>query len=500
MMQKLKGSLLAIELNPIVVKELRQAVRSWAIIGALIMLTVVLFITVMSMVGLSGVSVDLSRPVGRNVLEVIVTILNVVGIIFIPGYVGARVTIERQAENLDLFYISTLSPARIIRGKMLSGAYIALLFYSICLPFMFFTNLLRGVDLPTIATAVGFSFFLVLVSIQVAIFIAAIPLNRAFKTLIALALMFFVVPMVASFIFSSFRMFRSGLGSSIGSWAFWSDILPGGLVVIAAVGLLHLLSIAMVTPPTANRALPIRVYVACVWLVSGIAAFIAQSTGSSRIFNVWMVCFVILGNLAFLVAACEPDRYSLRVRRDVPRSVLGRRFAFLFFSGAGGAFFWAAAGVLLTILFTRLVENGVLGAAVRPHIRIDEQDWAQIVAVTLYMLAYSLFGVALRRWFFPRQPAILGAVIAIILPTLWVFIPMLFTFFFNNFAVDVLERFHPGNPINVFMPRMTPYAILHLAYAAAMVIVGVLFNFTWLIRSMKEFKPLESAEENARVG
>ena len=71
-------------------------------------------------------------------------------VFFIPLYVGIRVAVERQENNPDLLYVSTLSPARIIRGKFLCGAYMALLFFSACMPFMAFTNLLRGVDLPTV--------------------------------------------------------------------------------------------------------------------------------------------------------------------------------------------------------------------------------------------------------------------------------------------------------------------------------------------------------------
>ena len=70
--------------------------------------------------------------------------------VFIPLYTGMRVGAERQDNNPDLLYVSTLSPARIIAGKFLCSCYIVLLFFSACMPFMAFTNLLRGVDLPTV--------------------------------------------------------------------------------------------------------------------------------------------------------------------------------------------------------------------------------------------------------------------------------------------------------------------------------------------------------------
>ena len=500
MMAKVKERVQALELNPIVVKELRQAVRSWAVVGALIVLTLVLFFTVMGMVGFSSVDLSFSRPVGRNVLEVIVTILNFVGILFIPAYVGTRVAAERQVGNMDLLYISTLSPARIIRGKMLSGAYVALLFYSICLPFMFFTNLLRGVDLPTIAIAVGFSFFMVIVAIQVAIFIAATPLTRGFKSVIALGLLFFVVPMVTGFVFSSFRMFRSGVGATIWGWSFWQGILPGAVLLLATVGLLHIMSIAMITPPTANRAMPVRIYITVVWFLTGAAAvalYVFQHTFWP--FGLWMGVFTGLGMFAFLAAVSEPNHYSLRVRRDIPKSVPRRVLAYFFYNGASGGLLWAVAGVGSTITVFVYVTGWLETAHGYPRVPMGLENLGRIWAIVLYALAYALYGAALRRWFFSRRPPVLAGVFAVVLPTLWLVIPMITSFIWNNFRFDILERVHLGDPVNVFMPKMEPYWRSHLGCAAVMAAVGLVLNFRWLVAGMRGFKPLETESEAAKV-
>ena len=45
-MDRVKSIFNALELNPIVVKELRQAVRSWAVVGTLLLFLIVLFFTV----------------------------------------------------------------------------------------------------------------------------------------------------------------------------------------------------------------------------------------------------------------------------------------------------------------------------------------------------------------------------------------------------------------------------------------------------------------------
>ena len=118
------------ELNPIVVKELRQAVRSWAVTGMLLLFLIILFVVSVAFLVFQSFDVDPDVRLGGAMFSVFVCILAVASIFFIPLYVGVRVAAERLENNPDLFYISTLSPARIILGKFLCGAYMAVLFRS----------------------------------------------------------------------------------------------------------------------------------------------------------------------------------------------------------------------------------------------------------------------------------------------------------------------------------------------------------------------------------
>src|SRR5215213_1476761 len=138
------------ELNPVVVKELRQSVRSWAVTGTLLLFLIVLFCAALAFLISQSFQVGVNRRIGAEIFSTFTVILTGASLLFIPLYVGVRLAAERQESNLDLLYISTLTPERIIRGKFLCGAYMTVLFFSACMPFMAFTNLLRGVDLPTV--------------------------------------------------------------------------------------------------------------------------------------------------------------------------------------------------------------------------------------------------------------------------------------------------------------------------------------------------------------
>ena len=201
------------ELNPIVIKELRQAVRSWAVTGMLLLFLTVLFITSLVVLVNQSLNVNEDAELGRQMFQMFTVILAGASILFIPLYIGGRLGAERMESNHDLLYVSTLSPVRIIRGKFFCGAYLALLFFSVCLPFMTLTNLLRGIDLPSVFFILAVLFLVVCALNQVAIFLACLPLNRAFKLLLALGGFFCSFWIIAGLMIISLEMTRSGIGS-----------------------------------------------------------------------------------------------------------------------------------------------------------------------------------------------------------------------------------------------------------------------------------------------
>ena len=199
-----------------------------------------------------------------------VVILAGASVFFIPLYTGVRVAAERQENNPDLLYVTTLSPTRIILGKFLCSAYIALLFFSACMPFMAFTNLLRGVDLPTVFFILAFLFLVVCAANMVAIFLACLPMSRPFKFLFVIYGIFQSFGVIASLVGASFTMMRSGIGAMMSGRDFWIGTLTFAGIGLALIGLLFVLSVALISPPSANRALPSRVYLTVVWLLGGL--------------------------------------------------------------------------------------------------------------------------------------------------------------------------------------------------------------------------------------
>ena len=213
------------ELNPVVVKELRQAVRSWAVTATLLLFLLVLLCAAVVFFVTQSFEVTTNQRLGADIFTTFSVILTGASLFFIPLYVGVRVANERQESDLDLLYISTLTPKRIIRGKFFCGAYVAVLFFSACMPFMTFTNLLRGVDLPSVFFALVCLFLAVCCSVQVAIFLACLPISKVLKILVGLGAAFASCWLVIGLTFWTSQMMQRGVGSMMSDRTFWAGFL-----------------------------------------------------------------------------------------------------------------------------------------------------------------------------------------------------------------------------------------------------------------------------------
>ncbi|HEU5123185.1 MAG TPA: hypothetical protein VFW05_03875 [Verrucomicrobiae bacterium] len=466
------------ELNPVVVKELRQSVRSWAVTGMLLLFLAVLFCTALTFLVRQSFEISVDQRLGSTIFQVFTGILTGASLLFIPLYIGIRLAAERQDANLDLLYISTLTPERIIRGKFFCGAYLIVLFFSACMPFMAFTNLLRGVDLPTVAFILVYLFVVVCAAVQVAIFLACLPISRLFKILIALISLIMLVPIIGGLIANFFMMMRSGVGSMMGGGRFWTSFGIAACMVLAAVVLLYFLSVALISPPSANRALPVRIYLTTVWMIGGLAAGLAAlNYPGSHSIKAWCVGTLIVLIFATVVVISNADQLSLRVRRKIPAGGWRRAIAFLFFNGAAGGLVWVG-----------LITFATFGLAATA---LEAEFMIKVGAAIGYGFAYALTALFIQRKFFPRRPPKLAGIFGILIPGIWALAPNIVLFFMNRLSLHSVENSQLGNVFNVFMVRDTNQQWAHLICAAAWLALVIVLNAKWFSRQWREFRPLE---------
>ena len=473
------------ELNPVVIKELRQGVRSWTVTGMLLLFLVVLFITSLGFLITQSFDVDSDLQLGGTVFSFFVVILAGASILFIPLYTAVRVAFERQENNPDLLYVTTLSPFRIIFGKFLCSAYVVLLFFSACMPVMAFTNLLRGVDLPTVFYILFLLFVMICGANMAAIFFACLPVSRAFKILIAIGGVAASFVTIVSAVGFALNLMRSGVGAMMAGRDFWIGTLTYTGIVSAVAGLFFVLSVALISPPSANRAFPVRAYLTAAWLLGGLLClgWVIHS-GDAEVILAWVYPTFIIMMLALLASIGNADLLSLRVQRTIPRSKINRLPAFLFFNGAAGGLLWVGAVLVVTGFAAWSI---LLWFPVRVGAPSHDLRWFAITAA--YAFAYSLTALFIQRRFMARRPPKLASLLAVLLAGGWAVAPSIFLFFVNRLTWQSIEGFQPGNIFNFFSLREEHDLALHVPFAFGWLAIAWLINGRWFMQRVKNFQP-----------
>lgn len=148
---------LADRLNPILVKEVRQALR-----GRYFKLMFWLTLGVSTFAGLmvvaSGASSDDIEELGQPFFLVMFACMSAAVHAFTPFSAYLSTSAEWDENTHDLLVLSNLGPRQIVLGKLLSALTQALLYYSTFGPFLVFAFLLNGIDLLSISVLLVCSF------------------------------------------------------------------------------------------------------------------------------------------------------------------------------------------------------------------------------------------------------------------------------------------------------------------------------------------------------
>lgn len=487
--------------NPIVVKELRQAVKSRFIMGVLLLMLALLVGTLLLFVMNSANLGRTSSAEGGNLFGIFQGMLLAVCMLFVPVYLGARLTAERSSATSDLLYVTTLRPSSIVWGKLVAGMAVAGMIFAVCAPFMVVTYLLRGIDPPTILFVLALDAMVVLSASMLAIFLGALPVGWPVKILLGLiagAVGFYAF--VAVTFMLMWELTRSGVGASMGSSDFWWTLLGVGSLWLSVIGLVFFMTVAMIAPATSNRALPIRLYLSVAWLLSaGVFLGLGLYHTDGEAMTAWAMCWAFVLLPALLLSTSERDVQGPRLRRAIPRSRLLRWPAFFLYSGAAGGMLWATGLFAATLGVAQFCGAAIDGGG------YDGWQFFGLVklGVTgLFVLGYALLGVLVRRTCLSNRPKLqvatagvvfLAMMLAMIVPMIVVY--ALYPQTWDNHS----EKWLFLNPLGPLMHhdgswrRLYDYDYLLLAIAAVMAGVGALVNLPWFVRQVRAFVPLDAA-------
>jgi len=493
--------------NPIVVKELRQAVRSRIVTGIFIFFLVVQF-AIVALALLLDDSAATSLSAGRSLAAALYSFMMFVCIVFVPIYSGLRLAWERSDARRDLMFATTISAGAIVRGKMLTAAMIVALIYSACAPFMVFTYLLRGIDLPTIFAMLGLGALYILGAVQFALFLACIPTSRVAKIFLGLFGLAVILSMVGSTA-ATFGMMMAGPSFFFGGggpWGYWGAIVSGLALSALAIGWVHFVSVAILKPPSANRMLPVRIYVTAVWLVGGVVAVVWSILAlDGDPIEAWAMLSTFFFAGALLVAVSERETWGPRVRRRIPRFLPARAVAFLFFSGGAGGVLWTSLILWLTLLVVSLM--GIY----HPALLADWREGLQICGgMALYGMAYALTAGLVRRLLVrlgARFPHYYTWVLALALATFGSVAPLLVFLVLTYGSRDWSRLMLGASPLTYLNPVYLNESAgrdARLVFVGLWAAVVTAASTPWFVRQVRAFRPLRSepapAPDGARHG
>lgn len=482
-------------LNPVMVKELRQFARSRVLIFTVLALLGGLLVAVGGFAAAQGAKLALgagAAATGGNLFGILMGILFYGALLVVPTYCAVRLSAERSPGGLDLLFTTSLRPGEIVRGKLYAAAVMALLVYSVALPFLLLTWLLRGIDLPTIVVTTAGAWFLTLCAAQFGIFFGALPISRAMKIvlfgLFGLQALMAMPAMIFAMIAAAAYGGSPRPAVDLASAEFWKMAGLIGGAGLAGLFLLYAASVALLMPPAANRARPVRATLAAIWAVSGAVALIATAAASdsSRLIP-WVVFSFLFCAGILLMAISERGTLGPRIRREIPRARWRRLLARVFYSGPVGGLLWALLVGVLTF--------GVARACVARWPNSELEGAIEMLSIALlYLWGYAMAAVALWRgllgrhvpyrltWLVAVGGILLGAAIAAV-----------------SAVLRETQGLGPGSLqlFNIFALGNSSQRHLHFLAALIFAAISSLLNLRWLFAQWREFRPLDPSTDAA---
>lgn len=386
-------------LNPILVKETRQALKSRQfIITFMLLLTVAWLISVFGIM-VYGPAIEYGSA-GRVFFGWYACVIGFATLFVVPFGSFRSMLSERDQDTYELLSISTLTPRQIVMGKLLSSVVQVFIYYSAIAPFIAFTSLLQGFDFPMVLLVLFIGLVWSVSTSMVAIMLSTLSENRQWQAMntigmIGLLLGQFIVGLPAGgFALSGVIPFDSS--------DFWWALICWLLATCSYFLLAQQIAVSRLTFESGNRSSGIRIIVTTQFWLLWIGLFVyGWWNGMATIDDDTVFALGIMScchwMIAGLIFSTEHEDISRRVRRSVPQSKVTRLFIAPWMPGGRRGF------VLLTFHLTALLAIAHIPSLPGwVHRTIPLPDWDEwvrnaVTAMVLYVFIYAGFAAAVGR-------------------------------------------------------------------------------------------------------
>ncbi len=395
--------------NPILVKELRQSLKSKQfVITFMLLVTVAWLVSVFGLL-MFGPQIQYG-PAGRYFFVGFYLALAAATLLIVPFGTFRSLQAERDFNTFEILSVTTITPQQIVRGKLLSSLVQCLIYYSAITPFMAFASTMQGFDAPRAAYVLVVTILISVMLSMASLMMSTLAKQRASQGLmwvILLGQLVWVVPMAVQLMIVVTFETRIPITNSM----FWQVNLAALLVMASYFVLFQQIATANLTFESANHSTRIRITAAAqFWLLWLVAFGYCQWNGIHADYHV----FVVLAALSLahwaafgLAFTAERDSLSRRIRRGFPKSQLLRCLMLPFLPGGSRGYAFLLINVvalwgLFAVGMSNFARSGWVGSGVweKTWIAFQGQDrrLTAITAVSLQLIIYGGINTALARW------------------------------------------------------------------------------------------------------
>lgn len=359
-------------LNPILVKEARQAMKSkqFSITFALLLLLGWFWTALFVVMSIPAVYY---APYGSAVLMGYFVLLTIPLLIVVPYQAFRSLAAEREDGTYELLSITSLSARQIVLGKLGSAILQMIVYYSALAPCIAFTYLLRGVDVVTIAHLLFYTFLASVMLSIIGLMLATVTQARHWQLVLSVLLVILLCIVTLFWNISMLAWLDSPVPLPYSSWQFWVVQLVILSFYASYAALFLLLAAGQISFASENRSTPLR------WVLFGQQVLLIGWVGfGMAVLGEWEIMYaaatlsalhwIIVG--VFLTA--ERGKLSPRALRALPQSLLGRMFLTWFNPGGATGYVLSMTcllGAFLCIAVTMITASlyGVGGDPFEPE-------------------------------------------------------------------------------------------------------------------------------------
>ncbi|MFP6763479.1 MAG: hypothetical protein VB858_07670 [Planctomycetaceae bacterium] len=480
-------------LNPILVKETRQALKSRQFTITFMLLLIVAWLISVIFTVWAGATLEFGSA-GRALFIYYYFALVVAVLLVVPFNTFRSMITERDQNTYELLSISTLTPGQIVRGKLNSSMAQVLIYYSAIAPFIAFTSLLQGFDLPLVAYMLVMTFLWAAMTCMVALTISTLSGNRQWQAFNTIGIILLLIWQVGGILGTGAYSVAQSL--PVDDHEFW---WVTGFCLLAAGSyfvLFQQIAISQLTFESDNRSTGIRVTSTIQLFLAWLILFLAATVSGVRDLVEVVVTFPTLHIFTVgLFASTENDFLSRRIRRTLPRPAALRYLKSPLLPGGSCGFLYVLLHMAVIASISQWNFCGLAASQHRTMARLG-------IVLSCYSMIYLGFGAIAGRWCRKITPAfrpihtrvliiliaILAMLVPYLLPGLGLVNPWLGYSLFeltNPFAtIDMLYR--QGNDVG--STSMGEVAKSILLFAASL---AVIVNLRWMISGVIKLKRYE---------